>query len=102
MITAKYFSEGEFKRCTPSCSLQDMKQDTMNMLDRAREAAGIPFKLNCAYRSVAWDLSKGRSGNSAHTRGRAVDIAANNSATRMKVVTRRANSASVLKPPTAR
>lgn len=86
MITAQYFSEGEFKRCDPPCSLQDMKQDTMTMLDRARQLAGIPFKLNCAYRSVAWDKAKGRSGNSAHTRGYAVDIAANNSTTRLKVV----------------
>lgn len=86
MITARHFSEGEFKRCVPSCSLQDMNQSTMDRLDRARDLAGIPFKLNCAYRTRAWDLSKGRNGNSAHTRGRAVDIAANNSATRMKVV----------------
>lgn len=86
MITARHFSEGEFKRCTPSCSLQDMNQETMNRLDRARDFAGIPFKLNCAYRSVAWEKSKGRSGKSAHTRGRAVDIAVNNSTTRLKVV----------------
>lgn len=86
MITARHFSEGEFKRCVPSCSLQDMQQSTMDKLDRARDLAGIPFKLNCAYRSKAWDLSKGRNGNSAHTRGYAVDIAANNSATRLKVI----------------
>ena len=63
-----------------------MQQSTMDKLDRARDLAGIPFKLNCAYRSKAWDLSKGRNGNSAHTRGYAVDIAANNSATRLKVI----------------
>lgn len=74
MITAKYFKEAEFNRCSPSCSLQDMKQTTMSKLDTAREIAGIPFVLNSAFRSSAWDKSKGRSGTGAHTTGNAVDI----------------------------
>lgn len=86
MVTAKYFTEAEFKRCTPSCSLQDMQQGFMTLLDATRALAGIPFKLSCAYRSVAWDKAKGRSGNSAHTRGCAVDIVCNSHATRMKIV----------------
>lgn len=86
MITAKYFKESEFKKCVPSCSLQDMQQHTMDRLDKAREIAGIPFVLNCAYRSVAWDKSKGRDGESAHCKGEAVDIRCNTSANRMKIV----------------
>lgn len=86
MITARHFSEKEFQALTPKCSLQDMKQELMDMLDRARDIAGIPFVLNCAYRSKAWDLAKKRSGNSAHTRGYAVDIRCDSSATRMKIV----------------
>lgn len=74
MITAKYFKEAEFNRCSPSCSLQDMKQTTMSKLDTAREISGIPFVLNSAFRSSAWDKSKGRSGTGAHTTGNAVDI----------------------------
>lgn len=86
MVKSKHFSESEFKRCDPPCSLQDMSQALMDKLDSAREAACIPFVLNCAYRSVSWDKSKGRSGNSAHTRGLAVDIRCNTSANRFKIV----------------
>ena len=43
MITAKYFKEAEFKRCTPSCSLQDMDQKLMDTLKDAvmHHIAGI-------------------------------------------------------------
>jgi len=86
MITAKYFKEIEFQRCTPQCSLQNMDQKFMNTLDALRAQAGIPLVLNCAFRSAAYDKAKGRSGNSAHTRGKAVDIRCNSSATRLKIV----------------
>lgn len=85
-ITAKYFTEAEFRRCTPPCSLQDMDQQLMRQLDAAREAAGIPFVLNSAYRSVAYEKSKGRAGTSSHCRGLAVDIRCNSDANRWKVV----------------
>ena len=86
MITAKYFKESEFKACTPSCSLQNMDQKFMQSLDALRSVAGIPLVLNCAYRSVEWDKAKGRSGNSAHTRGKAVDIRCTTTQNRMKIV----------------
>lgn len=86
-ITAKYFSEAEFRRCTPPCSLQDMDQGLMRRLDAAREVAGIPFVLNSAYRTVAYEKSKGRAGTSSHCKGLAVDIRCNSDANRWKVVT---------------
>lgn len=86
MITSKYFSESEFKRCTPSCSLQDMQQATMSKFDTAREIAGIPFVINCAYRSVDWEKRKGRAGTSAHTLGRAIDIRCNSDRNRFLIV----------------
>lgn len=84
--TPRYFTQAEFKRCTPSCSLAQMDESFLRTLDQVREYAGIPLVLNCAYRSVAWDKAKGRSGNSAHTRGKAVDIRCNASVTRWKIV----------------
>lgn len=81
-----YFNEKEFARCSPPCKLADMDERFMARLDLARAKAGIPFVLNCAYRSRAWDLSKGRTGNSAHCAGKAVDIRCNTSANRMKIV----------------
>lgn len=83
---SKYFSPSEFKKCVPSCSIEDMDGGFLALLDKVREKAGIPLVLNCAYRSREWDIAKGRSGNSAHTRGKAVDIRCNSSATRFKIV----------------
>lgn len=70
----KYFDWRDFERCTPRCSEEQMDDDFMRMLDKAREKAGIPFELNSAYRNVAWERAKGRSGTSSHTKGLAVDI----------------------------
>lgn len=86
MITSKYFKEAEFSRLTPSCSLQDMEQSTIDMLDRAREIAKVPFTLNCAKRTREWDIARGRSGNSAHAEGKAVDIACSDSSIRYVIV----------------
>ena len=83
---SKYFPESEVKKCVPSCSERDMDGAFLSLLDEVREKAGIPLVLNCAYRSSSWDKSKGRSGNSAHTRGKAVDIRCNASVTRYKIV----------------
>ena len=86
MKKAKYFKDSEFRACVPSCSIDDMEQSTLDRLDIARELAGIPFVLNSAYRSVEWEISKGRSGEGAHTEGRAVDIRCNSNANRLKIV----------------
>lgn len=86
MIVSKYFKEQEFQNCSPSCSLQDMKQTTMSKLDTAREIAGIPFVVNSAFRSPAWDKSKGRSGTGAHTLGQAVDIRCNTDRNRFLIL----------------
>lgn len=86
MKTSRYFTEAEFQRCNPPCSIEDMEQSFLDWLDDVREEAGIPFVLNCAYRSSAHDKSKGRSGNSAHCYGLAADIRCNASATRYKII----------------
>lgn len=81
-----YFTEKELVSLTPSCSLKDMDEQFMKRLDFARTIAGIPFVLNCAYRSKEWDLSKGRNGKSYHCKGRAVDIRCTSSTNRAKIV----------------
>lgn len=83
---AKYFKEIEFKNCTPSCSMKDMNEEFLGLLDEVREKADIPLVINCAYRSKEWDLKKGRSGNSAHTKGKAVDIRCTQSANYYKII----------------
>lgn len=86
MKKCKYFAESEFKRCDPPCSMQDMDAGFLALLDEVRERAGIPLVLNCAYRSIAHDKAKGRTGNSAHCLGMAVDIRCLNSGTRWKII----------------
>lgn len=83
---SKYFAPKEFEKCVPSCKITDMDAGFLDLLDKVREAAGIPLVLNCAYRSREYDKSKGRSGNSSHTKGKGVDIRANDSANRLKIV----------------
>lgn len=86
MKTSKYFSEAEFRKCTPPCSIEDMEQDSLDLMDKMREDAGIPFVVNSAYRSVAYEKSKGRAGTSAHTFGVAWDIRCNTDKNRWKIV----------------
>ena len=86
MKTAQFFCEKEFKTCVPPGSMQDMDQRLLTMLDACRREAGIPFILNSAYRSEEYDRAKGRTTNSAHHRGLAVDIRATDGATKYKIV----------------
>jgi len=83
---SKYFSPAEFVKCTPSCTIEDMDGGFLELLDKVRAKAGIPLVLNCAYRSAEWDKAHGRSGNSAHTRGKAVDIRCTSSQNRYKII----------------
>ena len=86
MVKSRHFKEAEFQRCNPPCSLQDMDQSFMNLLDSIRDLAGIPLVLNSAYRSVAYDKSKGRSGNGDHPQRKGVDIRCTTSANRYKIL----------------
>ena len=84
---SKYFQDAEFRRCVPSCSIDQMQPGFLELLDAVREAAGIPLVLNSAYRSVEWEKSKKRTGSSSHTKGLAVDIRCTANATRYKIIT---------------
>jgi len=84
---SKYFKDAEFLRCNPSCSISQVDAAFLDLMDRVRAAAGIPLVVNCAYRSKSWELMHGRNGNSAHTKGLAMDIRCNTSQNRYKIVT---------------
>ena len=86
MKQSRYFSEPEFRKCNPPCDRESMDQDFLDVMDDIRKRAGVPLVINCAYRSQAYDKKKGRSGNSAHTYGLAVDFRCNTSANRLKIV----------------
>ena len=63
------------------CGVYEMQPDFMNMLERARKLAGIPFNINSAYRCIRHNRSQAVGGkvNSSHTLGYAADIACTSS-----------------------
>lgn len=83
---SKYFHTLEFLACVPSCSIIQMNQDFLAVMDDLRERCGFPLVVSCAYRSPEWDVSRGRSGNSYHTKGLAMDILCIDSSGRAVIV----------------
>ena len=82
----KFFSQWDFDNASPVCSITDMDGAFMKRIDKAREAAGVPFFINSAYRTVEHEISRGRCGASSHTRGVALDIRAADSRTRFLIL----------------
>lgn len=76
MVKLRYFTEAEIN--TASFGVDNgsefMSIKALLMLDQLREACGFPMQLTCAYRSLEWDISQGRSGRSTHIQGIAFDI----------------------------
>jgi len=62
--------------------------DFLHKLDEARDIAGIPFKINSAYRTEEKNLAIGGRVGSSHVKVpcRAVDVHCNNSADRSKIL----------------
>lgn len=73
----KYFSEKE---------ILGLKPELCELLDKAREKAGVPFKLSSTLRSPDRNKKVGGVENSAHLTGEAVDIHCGDSVTRNKML----------------
>lgn len=83
----RYFTEQEFTQAKPACALSDMHESFMERLDEARHIAGVPFIINSAYRSKAYEVNvKHRSGTSSHCKGVAVDLKCTDSFYRLVIV----------------
>lgn len=82
----KYFRDEEFWHCCPTCSLDDMQEELLIKLDKAREILSEPIQLTSAYRAQSYEKSKGRSGNSTHCFGAAVDIWCPTSSYRFRLI----------------
>lgn len=81
-----HFQASEFARCKPACSISDMDEAFMNKVEQARIVADIPFIINSAYRTFGYEIEQGRSGNSSHCKGLALDIKCLNSWHRFTIV----------------
>jgi len=73
----KYFKEDE---------IIGLNRGLIEMLDRAREYAGIPFKITSGYRSPEYETGKGRDPSGPHTTGKAVDLRVRNSNERFLIL----------------
>lgn len=82
----QYFKPDEFLHCVPPCKMEQCDEVALQRLDRLRSLCGFPITLNSAYRSPEYDVSKNRSGNSAHCKGLAFDISCRNSERRAYIV----------------
>lgn len=72
----RYFSQRDFTNAVPSCDIEDMDSELLDMIDGARHISGIPYIVLSAYRTYQHELNRGRDGTSSHTKGLAIDIQA--------------------------
>lgn len=82
----RYFKPSEFDSPDLRNSGIGMNPAFVRKLDKLREACGIPLKINSGFRTLAHNKKVSGVEDSAHTRGRAADIAANASSTRHKIL----------------
>ena len=80
------FNTNEFDSPDVKGSGAKMDKCFLEMLDKARDIAGIPFKINSGYRTLEHNAKVGGVNSSSHTRGLAVDIACNESRARFIIV----------------
>lgn len=68
----------------PKCSMDQLDPALIRVASELYKR--YPYVVNCAYRSVEWDKSKGRSGLSSHCKGLAMDIKTPNHRDRLHLV----------------
>lgn len=73
----KYFSDSE---------IIGLKPELVSMLDKAREVAGVPFKINSGFRTPEQNEKAGGVKDSAHMSGLAVDISCTNDVNRWAII----------------
>jgi uncharacterized protein YcbK (DUF882 family) len=84
MIQLKHFTLGEF--ACPKTGRMEMDEGFLAQLDRAREIAGIPFRITSGFRSPEHNAAVGGHPNSRHLDGEAADIAAPDSESRGRIL----------------
>lgn len=85
-IPLRHFQIREFDSPDAPGSGGAMKIRFLQMLDEAREQAGIPFIVNSGYRTPAHNAAVGGVPNSAHLHGWAADISARTPAQKTRIL----------------
>lgn len=89
--TLQHFNYSEFDSPDEPGSGTKMDLEFLKTLDWIRDACGFPFKITSGYRTAAHNQALKDAGHkavddSAHTKGKACDIAIANSSQRMEIV----------------
>jgi zinc D-Ala-D-Ala carboxypeptidase len=89
--TLKFFKLSEFDSPDAPGSGANMDKEFLYLIDKAREHAGVPFKINSGYRTKAHHDALAKRGyktakNSAHLTGHAADIHCTDSAKRYRIL----------------
>lgn len=82
----KHFDINEFDSPDLKGSGEQMQVSTLTMLDKARELANTPFRINSGFRTKERNKRVGGKTNSSHLLGYAADIKCRNSKQRTKIV----------------
>lgn len=82
----KYFDYSEFDSPDLPGSGVQMEPRFLELLDKARDIAGVPFRINSGFRTLEHNQKVGGSQKSSHMRGWAVDISARNSEKRFIIL----------------
>lgn len=86
MKELRYFDLWEFDSPDMIGSGEAMNEDFLQMLDKCRDLAGLPFVINSGFRSKEHNASVGGKANSSHMKGLAADIAAPSSHYRYRII----------------
>jgi len=82
----EYFNISEFDSPDLPGSGEIMDETFLDMLDEARDIAGIAFKITSGVRSKAHNEKVGGVSNSSHLRGYACDIACSSSSDKYTIL----------------
>tara|TARA_R100000655_G_scaffold106014_1_gene154815 strand:- start:171 stop:566 length:396 start_codon:yes stop_codon:yes gene_type:complete len=86
-IKLNYFDISEFDQPgKPGSGKANMDINLLMIVDNMRHRSGIPYTITSAYRDSEYNRKIGGVKNSAHCLGKAVDIAAPNSAQKYKII----------------
>jgi len=83
-MTYRHFTTEEFK-CR-DCGRNEIKSEIIELLDRARALADVPFNISSGYRCPEYNAAVGGVEDSAHTKGLAADIKCLRSRARFKMI----------------
>ena len=79
-----HFNKKEF--VCKDCGKNNMDKQFLEMIDNARNEAGVPFSISSGFRCVEHNKAVGGKNHSSHLKGMAADIVCINSRYRMRII----------------